>query len=86
MKFLAFLLVFFAGSAFASDIGDTRSLFEFDQQLTKKKKGSYYDWGKANNGFGYCYKWASNGKVLNQGKPVANFYCENNKPFVFYLN
>ena len=43
---------------------------------TLMRKGSYYDWGKAVNGFGYCYKWASNGKVLNQGQPVENRLCE----------
>jgi hypothetical protein len=38
--------------------------------------GSKYAWGQARNGFGYCYKWTKDGRVLNQGQPVANKLCE----------
>ncbi len=38
--------------------------------------GSYYNWGRAQNGFGYCYQWASNGQVLNGGAAQPDFYCE----------
>lgn len=38
--------------------------------------GAYYNWGKAQNGFGYCYEWACNGSPLNGGQPVSNYLCE----------
>ena len=42
--------------------------------------GSYYDWGEAQNGYGYCYKWTENGSVLNEGRPVSNYLCEEVNP------
>ena len=44
------------------------------------RRGFYYDWGKANNGWGYCYKWTNDGRVLNGGKPVDNYNCERVNP------
>lgn len=42
--------------------------------------GSYYNWGRAQNGWGYCYQWTMDGHVLNGGNPVDNFYCEQRHP------
>ncbi len=42
--------------------------------------GSKYGWGKAHNGYGYCYKWTKDGRVLNAGQPVANKFCEQVDP------
>lgn len=41
---------------------------------------SYYDWGKGQNGWGYCYQWTNTGAPLNEGKPVDNSYCERENP------
>ena len=45
--------------------------------------GSYYDWGRAQNGYGYCYEWTCYGDVLNQGQPVSNYSCEAVRPSYF---
>lgn len=42
--------------------------------------GSYYNWGKAQNGWGYCYEYTCAGDVLNQGQPVSNYMCESVRP------
>jgi hypothetical protein len=39
----------------------------------------YYDWGRAQNGYGYCYEWV-NGQPLHQGQPVSNYLCEQVRP------
>jgi hypothetical protein len=49
-------------------------------QNTTMMSYSYYNWGRANNGYGYCYQYASNGQVLNGGTPVSNYLYEMNKP------
>lgn len=41
---------------------------------------SYYAWGRAQNGWGYCYQWASTGQVLNSGQPVSDYNCESVSP------
>lgn len=47
------------------------------------RRGSYFDWGRARNGWGYCYQWTRNGQVLNQGQPVQNYLCERTNPSYF---
>ncbi|MGZ3804556.1 MAG: hypothetical protein ACXVB4_10125 [Pseudobdellovibrionaceae bacterium] len=42
--------------------------------------GSYYNWGRGNDGWGHCYEWASNGGVLNNGNPVGDYFCEQRNP------
>jgi hypothetical protein len=42
--------------------------------------GTYYNWGKAQNGNGYCYQWACTGDALNNGQPVSNYSCEALRP------
>lgn len=42
-----------------------------------------YDWGSNRQGFGYCYEFARNGKVLNGGRPVAADNCEAINPSFF---
>ncbi len=49
-------------------------------ELSDGRAGSYYDWGRAKNGWGYCYMWSSNGYVLNEGRPVSNYNCERYRP------
>lgn len=41
---------------------------------------SYFDWGRGQNGWGYCYEWTHHGYVLNGGRPVPNSYCERRRP------
>lgn len=41
---------------------------------------SRYDWGLAQNGFGYCYEFTREGNVLNGGQPVPNYLCEQVRP------
>ncbi len=43
-------------------------------------RGSYFDWGRGMNGYGYCYEWAYGGGVLNGGNPVPNFECDKVNP------
>ena len=45
--------------------------------------GSYFNWGRAQNGFGYCYQWTSTGQLLNGGAAQPNFYCEQVNPSFF---
>jgi hypothetical protein len=47
-------------------------------------KPSYYNWGRANNGYGYCYQYTANGLAMNEGKPQSNYYCEMVKPSYYY--
>lgn len=49
-----------------------------------KYRRSYYAWGRAQNGWGYCYEYAHNGAVLNGGRPVANHLCERRSPSYYY--
>lgn len=42
--------------------------------------GSYYNWGRAQNGWGYCYEWTYEGYVLNGGQPVGDYLCESTRP------
>ncbi|MEK6553656.1 MAG: hypothetical protein AABZ31_00305 [Bdellovibrionota bacterium] len=43
-------------------------------------RGSYFDWGQGQDGFGYCYEWTRDGRVLNGGMPVADYNCEARRP------
>lgn len=45
--------------------------------------GSYYNWGKAQNGWGYCYQYACTGAVLNGAQPVSDYFCESVRPSYF---
>lgn len=38
--------------------------------------GSYFDWGRGRDGWGHCYEWTFDGRVLNGGQPVADYQCE----------
>lgn len=44
---------------------------------------SYYDWGLANDGFGYCFQFTGHGQVLNGGRPVNSYLCEQERPSVY---
>lgn len=96
IKFLFTLLCLAPVSAFASDI--SQNLFRVDESryVNQGPKcevagvstqivpiGHYYDWGRAQNGWGYCYEWASNGTVLNGGEPQSNWNCEQVNPSHF---
>jgi hypothetical protein len=65
--------------AFAADIQSSLSVDPIENNL-ELQAGSYYNWGRGQNGFGYCYQYTSYGSVLNGGRPVANQFCENTKP------
>ena len=43
-------------------------------------RGSYFQWGTAQNGWAYCYEYTDRGDVLNNGNPVDNQNCERNAP------
>lgn len=45
--------------------------------------GSYYDWGRGQNGWGYCYQWSYDGYILNGGQPVPNYLCESTHPSAY---
>jgi hypothetical protein len=42
--------------------------------------GSYYNWARAQNGYGYCYEFTNDGRVLNGGQPVSDYLCEQVSP------
>ncbi|MCB0422336.1 MAG: hypothetical protein KDD61_15160 [Bdellovibrionales bacterium] len=48
-----------------------------------RHRNSYYAWGKAKNGWGYCYHWTRDGEVLNEGKPVDDRHCERVNPSIY---
>ncbi|MEM7645789.1 MAG: hypothetical protein AAF203_02665 [Pseudomonadota bacterium] len=66
------------GAVEGSDRSDVTSAIT--ERAPSRKKGFFFDWGQAQNGWGYCYKWASSGAVLNNGQPVPNFRCERVNP------
>lgn len=35
----------------------------------------FYDWARGSDGYGYCFLFDEGG-VLNDGKPVADFFCD----------
>lgn len=43
-------------------------------------RGSYFDWARGRDGWGYCYEFSYDGYVLNGGQPVSNFQCEQYRP------
>lgn len=45
---------------------------------------TYFNWGKGQNGWGYCYEWTKQGYVLHGGQPQPNYYCEQVRPSYFY--
>ncbi len=62
---------------------------ELPKQLSSRNNmfshhGTYYDWGRGRDGWGYCYEWNSNGVPLNGGAPVSNYYCESENPSYYY--
>lgn len=42
--------------------------------------GSYYDWERGVDGWGHCYEWTSRREVLNNGRPVSDYLCEQSRP------
>ncbi len=36
----------------------------------------FFDWGRGNDGTGYCFEFDSAGYVMNQGRPVPENRCE----------
>ncbi len=84
VKKLIFIVLVVAGSlANAQILSGSQSAVEMHPNQVTEASGSYFDWGKAQNGFGYCYHWASTGAVLNGGSPVSNYNCERNRPSYF---
>jgi len=42
--------------------------------------GSYFNWGRGRDGWGYCYEYSCSGAILNGGYPVSNGSCETTRP------
>ena len=59
------------------------STMDLESMNIRPRRGSYYKWGKARNGYGYCYEYTRDGRVLNGGKPVGNYNCERRNPSVY---
>lgn len=81
--FIFVSLLMMSGIAAADDQGayhDGESTPAFDLQIQNFGSRTYYDWGRARNGYGYCYEWTNDGQVLNGGQPQSNFYCEERRP------
>lgn len=84
MKLIAFILLTFSllSGAQANDLYMTEASEPgFDlAALGRPCSGSYYNWGRGRNGFGYCYQYACTGATLNGGQPVSNYSCEAVRP------
>ncbi len=85
MKFLTTLFLFLGLTASLPAVANdnqtsavtvSANSFELGIECT----GTYYNWGQARNGYGYCYEWTCRGDVLNQGQPVSNYSCESVRP------
>lgn len=50
------------------------------ERRRRGRRNHYYDWGRGRNGWGYCYHWTRDGRVLNDGRPVSNHFCERRRP------
>jgi hypothetical protein len=44
---------------------------------------SFFDWGRGNDGTGYCFEFSYDGYVLNGGHPVPENLCESRNPSHF---
>jgi hypothetical protein len=71
------------GIAHAADSRGSLSIQEVAVHLNSPPPGvdgAYYDWGRGNDGTGYCYQFTWDGYVLNGGAAQPNFYCEEIRP------
>jgi hypothetical protein len=41
----------------------------------------FFDFGRGENGYGYCYQFDANMQVMNKGMPVADFNCDLTKSY-----
>lgn len=46
-------------------------------------RGSYFNWGRAYDGYGDCYEYTHRGEVLNGGQSVWEGHCESVSPSVY---
>lgn len=78
---LALFFVLPAAMAHAKG-GRISELFQSPKAMVSQvtSHDSYYDWGRGQNGFGYCYEWAYPGAVLNGGQAMPNYLCESVNP------
>ncbi len=44
---------------------------------------TFFDWGRGNDGTGYCYQFTWDGYVMNGGAAQPNYYCEQVRPSHF---
>ncbi len=72
----------FTGSAFAAPIAGAGIQADavIAEASAASRPGTYYDWGRGRDGFGYCYHWTRDGRVLNGGMPVDEYNCEARRP------
>jgi hypothetical protein len=89
MKSLLLVIALFSSSVFAEQnmsLG-TSSSVEFKTEATiasfPTDYNSYFDWGTGRNGYGYCYEWTNDGRVLNSGAAQPNYLCEQYRPSRF---
>jgi len=87
VKLLIVLSIFIGFNANADFGGDqlgqmisAESQAEISSQPDHHHHHPFYDWGRGQNGWGYCYQFDSHGYVMNLGRPVNNRMCERYNP------
>jgi hypothetical protein len=84
-KLFLVLSLFFGISAGAANL--TSDLYAGQKSISKQDSQNhdyytFFDWARGNNGWGYCYEFDNYG-VLNNGRPVHPFNCEQVNPSYF---
>lgn len=81
MKFVLGLLVTLGtmSLAQASDATYTGPS-QIDHNQSYPPPYTQFDWGLGRNGYGYCYEFTMDGRVLNNGQPVNPYNCERTRP------
>ena len=94
MKFLIGFLMLFPVASFASSASLTQEASKLTLSVGPLappvdydySHGSYFNWGRGQNGWGYCYEWTYDGYVLNEGRPVNTSFCERVSPSMAVWN
>ncbi len=91
VKLLVILSIFIGFNAYAGHqdlINEFGNVFQGDLiekgEVTPQPEHNhhrpFYDWGRGQNGWGYCYQFDKYGYVMNNGRPVNNRMCERYNP------
>lgn len=83
LKLLFVITLLFGANSFAVEENQYAGSNEISTQSLHHPPYTYFDWGRGQNGWGYCYEFTSQGYVLNQGRPVHNANCEAVRPSYF---